>query len=364
MHLSAVAFTAEKLLLPQLSYLRARGYRVGLACAPDSGGYPKQLQDFSPIDIRFPRSLRPGSLVRATARLVHALRQTKPDILHVHTPAAAIPVRMLPRFLLPRGMKIVYTVHGYAHVWSGTPKDRILERLERMLTPRADLVLFQSQEDLNEAQQRRYKGKLRFLGNGVEEPWFEVPPPHRRGPLRLMFVGRLVAEKGVLELLEAADDCEGTELTIVGAQLDSDRDGVQDQVETWVSKRQRSARYLGMLSQEELIEQIANVDVVVLPSYREGVPRSVIEGMAAGRIAIGTRIRGCRELITDGANGILVDSGDSAQLRTAIETIRDLSTGAFAQWSELARRTTERNHRESQVFERLDSAYREVIETR
>lgn len=361
-HLAAVAFTAEKLLLPQMDYLAKHGFRVRVACAPNRDGYPEDLQRFAPIDIRFPRTPRLLPMARAIKRLVGELRTLRPDILHLHTPAAAIPVRMIPRSLLPKDMKVFYTVHGYAHTWSNKPADRFLKRVEKALSPRADITFFQSREDFDKARQHGFKGELRYLGNGVQDEWFDIASPDRGDVLQLFFSGRLVREKGVLELAEAVADCEGVELTIAGAQLPTDRDGVEQEVRAVAATSAGRIRLLGMLDRASLQRALAASDAVVLPSHREGVPRSLIEGMAAGRPAIGTQIRGCRELITDGEDGILVDPGSVLELSRAIRRLKNLPASTYRQWSELARASMSQQFREADVFARLIDGYRSADE--
>lgn len=363
LHLSAVAFTAEKLLLPQLRHLQGEGYDVRIACAADAAGYPPSLVDFAPIDVRFPRSLRPLGIIRATLHLLAVLRRLRPDILHLHTPAAAVPARLLPRALLPPTTRICYTVHGYAHTWSEAPRDRLLRQLERRLAPRADVTLYQSREDLESANAKGFSGRLAYLGNGVEDEWFDIAPPVRSGDLKLLFIGRIVEEKGILELLDAVEGCDGVELRIAGGQLLSDRDGVEDVVRRRVHHQRTPGRVtlLGMLSRDALRQQLAASDAVVLPSHREGVPRSLIEGMAAGRPAVATSIRGCRELVTDGRDGLLVPTGDFAALRAAIERLRDLPAEEFAAWSERARSRMWQSHRERDVLIRLSAVYADLL---
>lgn len=361
-HLTAVAFTAQKLLLPQLRYLRDHGYQVRIACAPDQSGYPEELEQFEPLDIRFPRALRPMQVMKATRRLVKSLRAIQPDVLHLHTPAAALPVRMIPRRLFPKDMKIFYTVHGYAHTWSDSPRDRVLQTLEKALSPRADITFFQSREDLDKAKQHGFRGDLRYLGNGVQSDWFNVPKPERRGDLKLLYSGRLVREKGVLELAAAVTACDGVELAIAGAQLSSDRDGVESEVRSIAASSDGKIQVLGMLDFRQLVDVLSESDAVVLPSHREGVPRSLIEGMAAARPAIATKIRGCRELVTDGQNGILVDPESTQQLITAITQLRDLPVGAYDDWSQAARAAMSEQFREDIIFERLADGYREALQ--
>ncbi|MGY1601175.1 glycosyltransferase [Geodermatophilus sp. SYSU D00815] len=177
----------------------------------------------------FPGALRPLPIARAFVRLVRLVWHVRPALVHLHTPAAALPARLLPSSLWPPGTKIAYTVHGFSHQWP--PRGRgetAVQRLEQYLSRRTDLILFQSQEDLEEASARRYAGPLVLLGNGVQDEWFDLPDVvRRRGTdLRSLLVGRLVREKGILDLLAAIENLEGVQLDIVGDALVSDRDGV------------------------------------------------------------------------------------------------------------------------------------------
>lgn len=360
LHVAAVEFTAERLLLPQLRALRERGYNVRLACAPGPSGYSAALTEFDPIPLHFPRSMRPDQMVVAAARLTRIVHRLRPDLVHLHSPAAALPARCLPAAIWPSGTRVLYTVHGFAHQWeSSRPRDIVLELAERMLSGRADAILFQSQEDYDEAIAHRYRSRLVYLGNGVGDEWFDPPVSERRSrPLRVLFVGRLVREKGVLDLLDAASSVPSVDLRLAGAELPSDRDGVEDEV------RRRSdgtalagrVRLLGLLDLVRLRQEVAASDVVALPSHREGVPRSLIEGLAAGRPVIATRIRGCRELVVHGVTGLLVESKDVPGLAAALRHIESMPDEIYGAMCIAARRSMV-GHREQGVFDRLYSAY-------
>ena len=136
-------------------------------------------------------------------------------------------------------MKIVYTVHGYLHRWPPAGRrERVVQRMEKWEAGRTDLTLFQSNEDLEEALARGYGGTPTYLGNGVEDRWFEEPLPDRKGgQLSLLFVGRIVKEKGILDLLEAVAQTPGVFLHIAGDTLSSDRDGVSRAARALVNDR-------------------------------------------------------------------------------------------------------------------------------
>jgi glycosyltransferase involved in cell wall biosynthesis len=258
-------------------------------------------------------------------------------------------------------MKIFYTVHGFAHQWNtGKPKDILLERLERVLAHRTDVMFFQSSEDLENAKIRHYKTDLEFLSNGVGDEWFALPlAPPRKGRLKALFVGRLVEEKGIIDLLDALANVPEVELTVVGSQLPSDRGGVAEQVARLVDREplRGRVRCTGRMSQDQLRAQMLSTDVVVLPSYREGVPRSLIEGMAAGRPLLATDTRGCRELITEDVNGFLVPVARPDLLAQTLQKFVKLSSAKFATMGMASKNRALAYHREEIIFDRLAATY-------
>ena len=195
-------------------------------------------------------------------------------------------MRALPRRWWPRSTRVFYTVHGFLHTWPPAGfLERLVQRAEQWQSRRTHTLLFQSVEDFREAQARGYSGHLVLLGNGVEDDWFEIPPRTRDEQLQLVFVGRLVREKGVVELARAIARRPDVHLHVVGEALPSDRDPVGAELDLLVREARAEHRVTrhGILTRDELAKLMEGMDVLCLPSHREGVPRSVIESMAAGR---------------------------------------------------------------------------------
>jgi glycosyltransferase involved in cell wall biosynthesis len=364
LHVAAVEYTATRLLLPQLRALQERGYDARLACAPDGAAFDAALAPFRPLRLHFPRSPRPLAMAHAGRQLLAILRHIRPDVLHLHTPAAALPVRMVPRWAMPAGTRVVYTVHGFAHVWDARGwQNRALERVERALAPRTDLLLFQSQEDLDQTRVHGYRTDLCYLGNGVEESWFAIPPrPRPARPMRLLFVGRLIREKGVLDLFDALAAVPDARLTVAGAALPTDRDGVESELRERAASPALAGRvqFTGLVGKAEMQALVAEADALVLPSYREGVPRSLIEGFAAGRPAVATDVRGCRELVADGVTGFLVPPRQPDRLADALRMLAGCTDERYRELSAAAGALAAARYRESAVFDRLAAAYEEL----
>lgn len=364
LHVAAVDFTAAKLLAPQLRWLKSRGYEVRIACRRTDEEYWHELADLDPIDIAFPRSLRPVRMFNAASALACHVETWAPDIVHLHTPAASLPIRAWRFRGWPKGTKIVYTVHGYLHTW---PPRGVLERtvqlVEWLESRRTDALLFQSLEDLDQSVRRKYGGHLVLLGNGVEDAWFDISRPQKCDPLKLLFVGRLVREKGILELLEAVARVPGIQLDVAGSALSSDRDPVAAEIRELLERPALLGRVTmhGMLPQDELKRLTAQVHALCLPSYREGMPRSVIEALASGRPVVATDIRGCKELVTHEVNGYLVAVQSVEELALSLRALVDLAEEDYDRMSIAARASVDPSRRECTVFERLVETYERVL---
>ena len=363
LHVTTVEFTATRLLLPQLQDLQERGFDVHLACRPDATTFAPELAPFSPTPVHFSRSGSALAMAKGTLDLLRLIRTLRPDVVHLHSPATALPARVglaVRRY----GTRIVYTVHGFAQSWDAmSRKDRVLDVAEKTLSRVSDCLLFQSREDLEAAQRRKYHGHLRFLGNGVDEEWFTGPGvasrlPH--APLRLVYVGRLVREKGVLELLEAVARVPQVELTIIGDALASDRDAVTVEARELAARSPGRVHFVGMLARQDVRAVLRRHDCFVLPSWREGVPRSMIEAMASGLPIIGTDIRGSRELVRTGHEGWIVAPRSTEALVGALQSAAALDPNALRQLGQAAYARASQENRETIVFDRLVAAYEEL----
>lgn len=364
LHVAAVDYTVRRLLLPQLVRLQTLGYDVRVSCGLSPGQEWGDLEQFDPANIAFPRSFgRISELSQSVFRLAALIRNWQPTVVHLHSPAAALPVRALPKAVLG-SIKLAYTVHGYPHQWGSGAREVMLERLERALARRTQLMLFQSKEDFDQSRQRRYRTTLRYLGNGVGDEWFAGASlgPRSRGPLKVAYVGRVVREKGVIDLVRAVAAEANIHLTVIGDAVGSDRDSVMGQIRELTngdpSLRNR-VRYTGVLQPAEVRRTLSEVDVFCLPSYREGTPRSLIEAMAMGLPSVASRVRGCTELLADGG-GILFPAGDIAALRAALRRLDSLTPGELRALGTQAQSLVDPSRREWSVFDRLTAAYTEI----
>jgi len=332
----AVDFTAWHFLRPLAKRLIAEGFDVTLACG--GGHYAEKLQreGLRWIDNPIARSMNPLPHVVEIASTYQLIRKGGYDVVHVHTPIAALVGRTAA--WLARVPVKIYTAHGfYFHERMPRMKRAFHIGLEKIGAKFGDFIMTVSREDEEAAIQLRIARpeQVETIYNGVDVQYFSrgaidshVPNEVRRqlnldeNSFVIGFVGRLVREKGIIELVQAlaaiAKRHPHARLLIVGDALKSDYDAGKEAFF-------EEARGLGILDKiafagmvDDTRPYLAAMDVFCLPSYREGMPVSLLEAMAMARPCIATNIRGCREEIVDSVSGLLVPPQDADALAAAI----------------------------------------------
>jgi len=264
------------------------------------------------------------------------MRRIQPDVMLGYTIKPVI-YGILAAWLagVPRRYALI-TGLGYAFTGQASGKRRkvneVIQPLYRQALCRSHKVFFQNPDD---QALFRDMGLLPagtpsvvVNGSGVDLERFSVAPLPSGTP-HFLLIARLLGDKGVREYARAAQCIKIThpnvQFSLVG-WLDENPDAIhQAELDTWLESG--TLHYLGYL--EDVRPAIAQCSVYVLPSYREGMPRTVLEAMAMGRAVITTDAPGCRETIVDGGNGLLVP----------IKSVDDLigAMNRFIQVPELAR---------------------------
>ena len=368
-HLTTVDLSLRHLLLAQLVASAARGDDVVGVSAPGpdvaflraKGIRHRALASST-------RSWGPGADLRAAHQLWRILRDERPDVLHTHNPKPGIYGRVIGR--LARVPLVVHTTHGlYA-----APGDRLLKQglvyaLEAVASRFSDVELVQNVEDLE--LMRRFHiaspKKLRYLGNGVDLVRFRPAAPAARAAVRqelgidegeivVGLVARLVAEKGVPELLEAVAALgDPFRLLLIGPPDPGKADAVP--AASLAAARRRGTILTGHRDDVEAL--YGAMDVFCLPSHREGFPRSAMEAVASGLPVVATDIRGCRQVVTDGQTGALVAVRDPTALASALAGYRD--PRRRAEHGLAGRRKAEVEFDERVIVERVLAAHRTVV---
>jgi glycosyltransferase involved in cell wall biosynthesis len=332
LHVTTSDMSLELLLGPQLRAFRAAGYEVHAASAP--GPYVDGLQadGIAHHPLRHAtRSTAPQRDLAALVELHRLFRRLRPDIVHTHNPKPGVYGRLAAR--TARVPRVVNTQHGL-YAQPGDPRRRRwpVYALERLAASCSDIELVQNPEDIATlARLGVSRRKLWFLGNGIDLQRFRPQPEVRAavraelgvadGDIVVGAVGRLVAEKGYVELFEAARTVmvrhRQVRVVIVGPDDRQKGDALEPaQID---AARAAGVRFLGRRDDVDRLYQA--LDVYVLASHREGWPRSAMEASACGVAIVATDIRGCRQVVDDGRTGLLVTPRSADALASAVERL-------------------------------------------
>lgn len=336
---------------PLLQALLARGHEVhaiapGLATGTTEAEQLREM-GITPHDVTMDRTgLSPIADLRLLIALTRLLRQLRPDVAMGYTVKPVI-WGTLAAWLarVPRRVALI-TGLGLSFNEGKRAKQRLLtalvSRLYRTALNRADTVVFQNRDDLALFRDRAILGtdaKTTVVdGSGIDLDRFSrAPLPD--GPLRFVLVARMIASKGVREFAEAARRTRErhplVQFDLVGG-LDSNPDSVAaEEIDRW--QAEKILNWHGQVADVRPLMREAHV--VVLPSYyREGVPRSLLEALALGRLIITTDMPGCRETLDGGNNGVLVPPRDAEALAQAMDRLASASCGELSKMSEASHR--------------------------
>ncbi|WNL45587.1 glycosyltransferase family 4 protein [Dyella sp. BiH032] len=349
--------------------LHRAGHELLLLSPP--GPYGEKLQALGlrwealPMERRSLNPLRELSLLR---HLVSVLRRERPALVHGFTIKCAVYGSLAAR--LAGVPARVNAVAGMGYVFTSTDaKARALRPVVRGLLRLAldgegARLILQNSDDvaLFERAGLVDPARIRLVrGSGVDCSRFVKRNGERSGgPLRVLVAARLLWDKGLEEYVAAAREllAEGRriEFLLAGTPDPGNPAAVPEEtVRGWVNEG--VVNWLGHV--EDMAALLGAVDVVALPSYREGLPKTLIEAAACAQPLITTDVPGCREVVTDGVDGLLVPVRDAKALAQAIRRLDD--DPALAQWlGEAAWAKAHAEFDERIVIRRTIDVYREL----
>jgi len=375
-HVTTVAMGQKYLVLNQMKALRSAGYDVVGISAPGPEISALDEAGIRHIPIPFNRkSFTPVADLWSLLWLCKTLAAERPTIVHTHNPKPTLYAQMAARIV---GVPIVVnTLHGYVFQDRTHPKlRRAFIAIERLAARWADAILSVNSEDVRTAIIEKIAGpeKIVHLGGGIDLArftpgtfgpddlaGFKASVGIREGSLVVGFIGRLVREKGLLELLGAAkivlQERPETQFVIIGSPDVQKKDSLTFQIakEYGISK---SCLFLG--HRDDTPKLYSCMDLLVLPSHREGLPLVPMEACAMGIPCIVTDIRGCREVITDQVNGLVVPRADIKALAQAIRRILE-NADERALFGRRAREVAVERFDEKKVIGKIISTYERLL---
>jgi len=283
--------------------------------------------DVIPIGLRR-RGRNPVQEIRAIAEIVRVLRAVRPDIVQ-HVGLKPIVYGGLASRLVPAPVSLsLFAGLGYLFT-SGTFGARFLRTIIKLVlrwclaSPR-HWVVAQNDSDANDIVTARLIDPDRLAvvkGSGVDAQRF-APRPEPGDPVVVAVVGRMLRDKGIYEVVEAARELKRrrvpVRIVLAGEPDDQNPGSIPAEIlRHWHDEG--SIEWLGHV--ENIPELWARAHIALLPSHREGLPRALLEAAACGRPLITTDVPGCRDVVADGVNGILVPPRSPRAIAAAVETL-------------------------------------------
>lgn len=244
---------------------------------------------------------------------------------------------------------------GTAFIRSGLVA-QFVRLLYKTSMPLATKIFCQNEEDysLLIEQNLAPANRLQLLpGSGVNLQHFNPCKKHsHEGVFRFLYAGRMLADKGLRELIEAMRNVNQStiqcELWLSGfADVQNVSAISLDELQAWGCLP--GVKWKG--ATDNMVDIYACVDAVVLPSYREGMPRSLLEAGAMGLPSLTTDVPGCRNIIEDGFNGLICDAKNSLDLQQTMQKLLDMSTKDRQRLGDNARQHVQKNFDENIVIE-------------
>ena len=339
------------------------GHEV-LTLAPADGGTARLARlGARPVDLAMDQAgTSPVADTLLLLRYLRVLAAERPDVLLGYTAKPNVYGSLAAHWL---GIPVVNNISGLGSAFiRGGWLAATLRILYRAALRRSRRVFFQNGDDRalfidNRLVRAEQTGLL--PGSGVDLRRFVPTAPEAHDGFVFLVVARLLRDKGILEFVEAArllrQEFPQARFRLLGAVDARNPTAIaRPEVEGWV--RDGVIGYLG--TTDDVRPHLAAADCVVLPSYREGTPRTLLEAAAMARPLIATDVPGCRDVVDDGINGFLCEVRNAAALASAMRRMMLLPKEARQAMGAASRARVERDYDEQIVIDRYREAVREI----
>lgn len=376
LRITTVPISLKILLKDQLKFMNQHFEVVGVSSKGKELQEVSQDEGIRTIEINMSREITPGKDFISLFKMISLILKEKPAIVHTHTPKAGI-VGMMASWMC-RVPHRLHTVAGLPVMEAIGNKKKILLMVEKITYACATKVYPNSyglQEYMLE-NRLTDKKKLKVIGhgssNGIDTSYFDRVPSvmtkarkikeeyNLDNKFTFCFVGRVVKDKGIDELLKVFDrlsqEFEEVRLLIVG-KLEEDLDPISTDSHT-VLKVNKSILNVGF--QNDIRPYLAGSDCFVLPTYREGFPNVVLQASSMGISSIVTNINGCNEIIQNDINGLIVEAKDQDGLYDAMKRYLE-EKGLSKKLSSNSRNDIMKKYDRKQFHHDLLDEYNEVL---
>ena len=314
--------------LPLARAAKARGYDVHVVCDIEDSIEAKTIRA---AGLKFHRihlsrgGINPLTNLWTFASILALLLRWRPTLTHNISTKPIIFAGIAARIVRVRG--VINAISGLGYLFIDPRRAGLGRRITRLLyrlslKSAAARVIFQNEDDRRyfiQAGIARESQTVLIAGSGVELAAYPVTPEPDRGPIRIVLLARMLLDKGVREFAAAALLLRQAGLPVeclLAGRLDPANPAALSASDMERLQATGAVQWLGHVA--DVPKLLAGCHVVCLPSYREGLPKALIEACAAGRPIVTTTVPGCRDVVREGVNGLLVPARDAQALYAAL----------------------------------------------
>ena len=382
--ITTVPISFKVLLKGQLRFMASNGFDVkGVSSEGEELKEVRENEGIVMEAINMSRKITPFQDLKSLWEMWNFLRKEKPQIVHTHTPKAGI-IGMLAARLAGVPHRL-HTVAGLPLMEATGTKRKILNFVEKLTYSSATRVYPNSKGLYDFILQNNFtqSNKLKIIANGssngIDTTFFspdqvtELERVTLREKLNIqpddfvfVFVGRIVSDKGINELIKAFSQLQavennepaGIKLLLVGG-LENDLDPLNPET---LAEINQNKDIISVGFQQDVRSFFAIADALIFPSYREGFPNVVMQAGAMGLPSIVSDINGCNEIIIEGENGLIIPSKNVEKLKEKMLTLaRDKNL--YIKLKENSRRMIENRYEQSVVWKALLEEYEGLLQS-
>ena len=382
--ITTVPISFKVLLKGQLRFMASNGFDVkGVSSEEEELREVYENEGIMMKVINMSRKITPFQDLKSLWEMWNFLRKERPQIVHTHTPKAGI-IGMLAARLAGVPYRL-HTVAGLPLMEATGIKRKILNFVEKLTYSSATRVYPNSKGLYDFILQNNFtqSNKLKIIGNGssngINTTFFspEQVSETEKGALReklniqpddfvFVFVGRIVSDKGINELIKAFSELQtaennepaGIKLLLVGG-LESDLDPLNPET---LAEINQNKDIISVGFQQDVRPFFAISDALAFPSYREGFPNVVMQAGAMGLPSIVSDINGCNEIIVEGENGLIIPPKNVEKLKEKMLTLAK-DKNLYTKLRENSRRMIESRYEQSVVWNALLEEYEGLLQS-
>jgi glycosyltransferase involved in cell wall biosynthesis len=377
--ITTVPVSFRNLLRGQLKYMKQFYEIIGISSPGEHFHDVEEFEEVPMVPIKMERKIAPFSDVKALIQLYDYFKKNRPHIVHTHTPKAGLLGMLAAKWA---GVPIrLHTVAGLPLVEESGLKKRMLLFTEKLTYAAAHRVLPNSYGlkeiivNLNLTSSEKLQVLAQGSSNGINLEYFNknaVPSDEVENVKQLihfteqdfvfLFVGRLVKDKGIVELIEAFTALQNThayaKLVLVG-KLEPERDELPKDVLNTIDSNPK-IHFVGF--QKDVRPFMMAANALVFPSYREGLPNVPMQAGALELPAIVTNINGCNEIVKENVNGYLIPTKNKTALLEAMKKMMD-NDDDYNRFVTASREQIARNYDQKKVWKAIQELYDENLKT-